>query len=477
MCGYINLAKKIHRAWLCPLFVQYSAMRLFNPVILAAALLFAAAFPTSGSNNNYLIVGDSLSKEYAVEGPVLWSQIVSPFYLLQAYKARNWMEILLSLRGAEFSFGTNGSWTDSRAPTGHAYNYAVPGAMTTEWQSALSGGTLLSQFVLSSFDNNLKNQANRVVILLGGNDLNNNYTTYYNGADPTSFIASLLSNYASIVSHIQSVNSTAQIVICTAPDVGVTPAVQNGHPDPAKRALVTALTQTLNAGLAQLAARQGLGLADVYSVTRLYVVPQVISFAGIPLIKGISNNNNDPNDPFYLFSADGFHPNTPSQAMIANEIIRAFNTTFNDGIKPLTGAEIMGFLESQHNKTMDVGYSSWTGSYGITKTGKMDNPAGDGLSNALKYALGLDPTLPCSNALPASQIAQVSGTTCLTLTYSPRWRYASHETVTPRYSSGLASWNTVGPAAVANNGDGSFTASVPLGSSANFMRLDLNVGN
>jgi lysophospholipase L1-like esterase len=442
-------------------------MRFKLTVLFTAIALLGA--PLASAGNTCLIVGDSLSKEYSVEGPVLWNTII-PFDPL--LDARNWMEILISKRGSDFDFGAYSSLRmDSRTPAGHDHNWAVPGSTTTEWRGALNGASLLEKFALANFDSDLRNNADRVVVFLGGNDLNNNYNTYYNGADPAAFIASLLSNYAFIVQHIQTVNSTAQIVICTAPDVGVTPSVRSGHPDPAKRALVTSLTETLNAGIAQLAAQQGLGFADIYAFTKLYAAPGTIAIAGIPLVKGTSNQN-DPND---LFSADGFHPNTPAQALIANEIIRAFNNKFQDGIAPLTGSQIMGYLESQHGVTMDKSYSDWTTSYGLAKKGKLDDPDNDGLSNALEYALGLDPSKPGNNAMPTPQIMQVSGTSYLTLTYSPRWRSAGHETITPQSSTDLSGWSAAGPAV--NNGDGSFTARIPLNGSARFLRLNISVGN
>ena len=263
-------------------------IRLKFTILLAALSLLCAPFTSPG--NTYLIVGDSLSKEYSVEGPVLWQD-------LQAIKARNWMEILKALRGSEFNFGDYGTRTDSRAPAGHEHNWAVPGSTTADWQGWLNGSSVLEKLFRADFDPDLQNNANRVVIFLGGNDLNGNYDTYHNGADPTAFIAILLNNYASIVQHIRATNSTAQIVICTAPDVGATPNVQSDHLDPAKRALVTSLTETLNAGIAQLAAQQGLGLADIYAFTKIYAAPGTIGIAGIPLVKGSNNQNN----PFYLF--------------------------------------------------------------------------------------------------------------------------------------------------------------------------------
>lgn len=306
--------------------------------------------PMAMAGNPCLIVGDSLSKEYSVEGPVLWNNLL-PTDLTdytKAIKARNWMEILIARRSTDFDFGAYGTRTDSRAPAGHAHDWAVPGSTTAEWQGAMNGASLLDQFVLANFDSDLKNGINRVVIFLGGNDLNNNYAAYYNGADPSAFISTLLANYAFIVQHIKSVNSAAQIVICTVPDVGATPNVQSGHPDPAKRALVTSLTETLNSGIAQLATQQGLGLADVYALTGEYLTSGTITIGGLPLIKGSDKGNY----PTYIFSEDGFHPNTCAQALFANEVIRAFDDKFQAGIAPLTDLEIIKYLESQHGVTL-----------------------------------------------------------------------------------------------------------------------------
>ena len=39
-----------------------------------------------------------------------------------------------------------------------------------------------------------------------------------------------------------------------------------------------------------------------------------------------------------------FHPNTNAQAVVANEIIAAFNTRYHTGIAPLTATEMLGGL-------------------------------------------------------------------------------------------------------------------------------------
>ena len=451
-------------------------MRLKIIALLAALALLVV--PGATANNTCFIVGDSLSKEYSDEGPFLWRNLVLIFppdytdYNI-AIKARNWMEILIALRGTDFDFGYYSGRTDSRLPGGHDHNWAVPSSTTDQWRDALNGTSILQQFVLADFDSDLRSNINRVVIFLGGNDLNKNYDTYYKGADPTGFIADLLSNYSSIVQHIKSVNNTAQIVICTAPDVGATPNVRSDHTDATKRARVTALTETLNAGIAQLATEQGLGLADIYAFTKLYASTGIISIAGIPLTKGTSSQN----VPSCLFSEDGFHPNTPGQALLANEIIRAFNHKFQAGIKPLTGYEIMDYLETQHGVTLNASYATWATAYGLTQTGKLNDPDHDGLTNGLEYALGLDPSKPDNPSIPSPQITQVSGTAYLTLTYSPRWRYVGHEIITPQFSGDLSSWSAVPAGAVTNNGDGSFTAAVPLSGTACFLRLNISISN
>ena len=323
-----------------------TALMRLKTILLAAAFMLQCTRFASASGVPSLIVGDSLSKEYSVEGPLLWNNLLplDAADFKNAIKARNWMEILIALRGSQFNFGSYGTRADSRAPAGHAHNWAVPGSMTSEWQGALNGASVLDQFILTSFDADLRNGIGRVVIFLGGNDLNNNYNAYYNGADPTAFVNSLLSNYASIVQHVKSVNATAQIVICTAPDVGATPSVQSGHTDPVKRALMTSLTESLNTGIARLATNQGLGLADIDAFTQEYMTSGTISIGRIPLIKGTDKGNY----PTYIFSEDGFHPNTCAQALIANRIIGAFNDKFNAGIDPLSDLEIIKYLESEH---------------------------------------------------------------------------------------------------------------------------------
>lgn len=424
---------------------------------------FVALFALPAWSVPTMIVGDSLSKEYAVEGILLWDNA-------QARKARNWMEMLLALRSSHFSFGSNGTYIDARG-TGHAYNWSVPGYTTADWEDLLVANSLFQQYQRSIINNQLQNSVDRVVIFLGGNDVNQVYQTYYNGADPTSFIDSVVSRFQYIVDEVKGENPGLEIVLVAVPDVGATPDVQADHPDPAKRALVTQLTANLNASLAAMAETEGLGFADIFAFTQLYISPETVSIGGVPMIKGYQ----DQNGPRYLFSQDAFHPNTSAQAFIANEIIRAFNAKFGAGIPQLSGAEIIAYLESQHGQQIDIPFSTWIAAYGVTDTTPQGDPDGDGVRSDIEFALGLDPSRPDADQLPRARLVQIGGVTSLALTYEPRADFGDYTTIEPMGSYDLEVWFGLGAGSVTNNGDGTWTAQIPANTPAGFLTLEIGL--
>ena len=78
-----------------------------------------------------LVLGDSLSKEYEVEFPVLYPE------QRKAWEARNWTEILHEWRQNWFDEGSFSVYYDVRI-VGHKHNWAFPGATTQELRNALS---------------------------------------------------------------------------------------------------------------------------------------------------------------------------------------------------------------------------------------------------------------------------------------------------------------------------------------------------
>jgi hypothetical protein len=104
-------------------------------------------------------------------------------------------------------------------------------------------------------------------------------------------------------------------------------------------------------------------------------------------------------------------------------------------------------------------FSAWAAAkfgsaYGDPKTqatlwGHNADPDGDGISNLLEYAFGLDPKTPSRNGLPIVGLATRSedGMTYLTLTYSTPV-YATGLTFIPQISTNLVNWQS-GPNATA----------------------------
>jgi hypothetical protein len=66
-----------------------------------------------------LVIGDSLSKEYEVEFPILFRNN------REAWDSRNWIEILDQHRGTWFDTGKWSGFADPRI-LGHEHNWAFP---------------------------------------------------------------------------------------------------------------------------------------------------------------------------------------------------------------------------------------------------------------------------------------------------------------------------------------------------------------
>jgi len=92
-----------------------------------------------------------------------------------------------------------------------------------------------------------------------------------------------------------------------------------------------------------------------------------------------------------------------------------------------------------------------------TVSGETDAPAGDGISNLLKYALNLNPFANDSSEMPAGSLLMIGGSNYLTLTYTQNL-FATDITYTPQVSSDLVNWNSgsafVAPLTVTPNADG-----------------------
>lgn len=413
------------------------------------------------ADENWVVLGDSLTKEYSLEFPLLHP--TNP----AAWAERNWIELLSDERNEHVDIGPMALWPDSRL-TGHEYNWAFPGSTSEEWREILEASFFSDpQLVLlrSRLDPYLENVADRVVIFLGGNDLKNNYSPYYDGADPQPFIASLVSNLQVIVDYVRDLNADVPIVLAGMPDVSITPTVKTDKPDPEKRKRNTALTEETNRRLRLLAQEEQIGFADIGALTAQLDGPERFVIAGIRFFKG-TDPNPIGNAPEYIFSPDGFHPNTVAQLLFANAIVEAFNETYPDlpTIEPFATEELLGLLGFDP----DMPFQDWLAAYGIDPSAPIDLD-GDQWPLDAEFILGMDPRRADPERAPVFQTSPDQ----LRVHFSTRIQNSGHGEVIPQQSLDLSGWDPLPVEQVTKEGP-TTTAHLPVASAPNargFIRL------
>lgn len=278
-----------------------------------------------------LVIGDSLTKEYEVEFPILYPNNQA------SWDTRNWIETLHDIRHDWFDLGSFSAYYDVRI-TGHKYNWAFPGASTQEIRDRLLSTNWFDKQWQSTLKNQIKYDVERVVIFAGGNDVDDYYDDIYKGATASTFTNKTRDNLIRIVDWVRAVKSTIPIVLVSVPHVGCAPDVQRQNPtDTVKTGRVTTALTTLNNQLATLATQRGVVFASgVFTFTRdLITKPLVID--GVTIIKKA-----DPDSrPQYAFSGDGFHPAAALQAKIAQIVVNAIRARWpTPAIPAITDAEI-----------------------------------------------------------------------------------------------------------------------------------------
>ncbi len=294
----------------------------------------AAFFSSSSAQavQQCLVIGDSLTKEYEVEFPVLYPDNKD------AWDARNWIEILHEWRHETFDQGSFQPYSDVRI-VGHKYNWAFPGATTQDIRDKLSSSSVFNKYWQSELKSQIKSEVERVVIFAGGNDVDSYYDKLYNGSSPTSYINKTRDNLIWIVDWVRAQRSTIPIVLVSVPHVGCAPDVQVGYPTNGTRtARVSNALVSLNGQLANLAKSRGVAFVPgVFDLTR-NLITQKLMIGSVEIKRAAS----DDCDPHYAFSGDGFHPNTPLQAKLAQIIVDSFRARWPlPAIPALTDQEIL----------------------------------------------------------------------------------------------------------------------------------------
>ena len=418
---------------------DFIRIRLLGLVAVNTVVLWK---PAQCAPENYLIIGDSMSKEYSIEFPILFPE--NP----PAWTARNWAEILHVHRPNHFTMGQVGVWLDLRI-TGHEYNFAFPGSQAVEWAERVGGNSIENILLRLNLSGNLQNTADRVVIFLGGNDLTNNYGTFYDGADQTNYIADRIEDIEAILDYVLNINSGLEVVIVSFPDVGVTPRLRRDNPDPIKRERVTTMTRAINSGLIALAVDRDVGYADIFTLTELVQQDGDFFMGGFTFNKG-SDPKSLGNGSEYLFSPDDFHPNTSTHTLFANIILDAFNRHYPDSpqVPLLSRVEVLGtILEFNPNQP----FVDWATGSGIDPANMNADDDHDRLPALIEMALKSDPESNNTELLPS--IALLDMDSGAEFRFQPGTEHCGYLKIDPEESPDLLQWTPVPESEIGMSGN------------------------
>ncbi|MEM7307493.1 MAG: SGNH/GDSL hydrolase family protein [Planctomycetota bacterium] len=287
-------------------------------------LLLASLGSLPAAQVRFGAMGDSTTDEYLGYGPSFYGSDTG----------MNWVQVLTERRDLlsatpEVDFGPSGSWGFfSPQWLGYEHNYAVAGATTA---SLLTDGQ--PQNVLS--------HAPDVVYLgIGFNDVWGQYGSIYLGADAQPLVDQVVANITTAVEAVLgpvAAPTGVRLVLGNVENPDIVPELPLLYPDPAKRALVTAAVQDINAQLAALAQARGLAVVDLYALTQHYPVQNPLVVGGVTILPG----GGATDDPQYFYLPDEFHYGTVFSGLIANAVLCAANTAYCTNLTPLSDAELL----------------------------------------------------------------------------------------------------------------------------------------
>lgn len=435
------------------------------PLWLRTALVCAtlAWLSSDAGAANFVTIGDSLTAEYDVipeipgfdNLPTDYAKVTVP-----GWEAMSWVEVAGKLRARYFNFG---GWKSLSDPwlvprlSGYEYNWAVPGVDAKQYADFVSSSIFSNPLYFAGrqpLEAQLKDKAQRVVIWLGGNDFRAKYGFLYDGGSSMAFVDGLIDDLGTIIDFVRKQNAGVQIVIGEVPDLGATPAKKAAHPDPAKRARVTAVTVEVNRRLAELAAEKNVVVADTYSATAALVKDEPLYFGGVRIL----NDKHADNHPRFAFVRDGLHPNTALQVVNVRAIIRAFNRGYGAGIPTITDIEALQLMGIDP----DQPFVDWLGRLGLSDKSFEADSEHDGLSQLAEFAFGLNPTIADADRLPVKLAGPVPGVSGrLSVRFTPRADRARYVAVRVQYSSDGNAWYSLPDSRLFSNADGSSTAAIP----------------
>ncbi|MCB1129704.1 MAG: SGNH/GDSL hydrolase family protein [Verrucomicrobiae bacterium] len=427
--------------------------------LFVAIACCAAAVAVSPAAEQIVTLGDSLTyayeAEFGFEVNTLFGGTRGDGF---GPEVRNWIEILNdpAYRNESFDLGARDMMHlnfffiyQYDVLFRHQFNWALPGLRIEELRAFLAGETTFddlvaaqpelnlflgfsdldteSDFRLVDLESQIQSEAERLVLFIGGNDARDVYGPIYSGSGAGAFVGDFVADAAEILDRVQTLNPDLPIVLVNVPHVGITPDIRSSYPyDPIATGRVTEVMRDLNQQLAGLARSRGIGYADVFTPTLPLLDP-----TRDHCVHGIAflNEGSVSGDLDYVwlngeFSAN-FHPNTNAQASIANAVIDAFNERYDTGIAPLSATDILGGSLGKTAQEIDMPFESWMACHGLDGLPGADDSDGDGVSAAVEFATGLNPSLRDGGKI-RSRLAGSAGSLFLELIYPIRLPSSSH---------------------------------------------------
>lgn len=360
----------------------------------ALALCLALATPAAAAPLRVLAIGDSMTEEYAFELP-----FSAPASSPTNANTRSWPELLRIFRPTDATLGpyesTAFAYGDLRN-AGHEWNFGIPGMTTRNWFILITtddpfdppSGEPLG---FSYYDTRRKLidelvVAEAVVILLGANDLKQEYNDLFNNTEATTFLNGIRNRIAAIHDWVRLRRPNVPIVVCTLPDVGATPQISGTYNDPVKQAS----TRIKIAGLNQSIITWAAGKAKPPAIARIdHLTDRIFDQQPFHLNGTVFALAGDPeNPPTRVFCRDGFHAATMAQALIANEIMIALEAATGRDMTPFPNREI---LRNLLGLNPDQPYLDWITAAGLSGSGMDEDPDQDGFPNLAEYLLDSPP--------------------------------------------------------------------------------------
>lgn len=283
------------------------------------------------------VMGDSLSDEY-FEDPT-------------RANAKNWLQQLAENRAidpgptAVAAGQPTGTWGSPRG-TGYAYNWSAPWATSRTLLSYGQATGLAAQVVIDGI--------NGAVLAIGANDFNpygEAYTEIYAGTWSTArILAQERRTLANIRSALVTLRRTGiPLILVNILDSGSTPALATAphYADAEKRQHVTRVIEDLNHQLQQLAQTYQVPLVDWCGLAQRLTGPPtnlvlVLRLGNTAILMQQADPGPGPTAiPWAGYVADGFHPHTVVQGILANTIITALDSGCGANLPIFTEAEIL----------------------------------------------------------------------------------------------------------------------------------------